>query len=54
MASSQVVFRLEFEELKNLRNVTVDFKPVGLTGILGPNGSGKSTIIHALQSSVFL
>lgn len=46
--SQQVISKLEFELLKNLRDFEITFKPAGLTGILGPNGSGKSTLLHAL------
>lgn len=46
--SEQRIKKLSFVLLKNLRDFEVEFKPVGLTGILGPNGSGKSTLLHAL------
>lgn len=46
--SQQKIKKLNFELLKNLRDFEVDFKEVGLTGILGPNGCGKSTLLHAL------
>ena len=39
---------MDIEELKNLRNVSVEFATPGLTAIMGINGSGKSTILHAL------
>lgn len=46
--SQQVISKLDFTLLKNLRDFEITFKRDGLTGILGPNGSGKSTLIHAL------
>jgi AAA15 family ATPase/GTPase len=49
MASSQQqLLSIHFENLKNLRNVTIDFSGYGLTAIMGTNGSGKSTVLHAL------
>lgn len=44
----QSLKRVEFGNLKRLKNVTVDFEGNHLTGIFGPNGCGKSTILHAL------
>lgn len=46
--SQQTIKKLRFEVLKNLRDFEIDFKSVGLTGILGPNGCGKSTLLYAL------
>lgn len=41
------ITKVYFEQLKNLRNCTIEFNK-NLVGILGVNGSGKSTILHAL------
>lgn len=46
--SQQKIKKLRFTLLKNLRDFEIEFKEVGLTGILGPNGCGKSTLLHAL------
>lgn len=46
--SQQVIKKIVFTQLKNLRDFEIEFKQVGLTGILGPNGCGKSTLLHAL------
>ena len=37
-----------YKELKNLRDVEIDFEDKNVTGIFGVNGCGKSTIIHSL------
>lgn len=46
--SQQIIRKLNFRLLKSLRDFEIEFKKVGLTGILGPNGCGKSTLLHAL------
>lgn len=37
-----------YDNLKNLKDVTIDFEDKNITGIFGVNGCGKSTIIHSL------
>jgi ABC-type lipoprotein export system ATPase subunit len=46
--TQQRLIRLEIEQLKVLKDVTISFVDYPLTAILGPNGSGKSTVLHAL------
>lgn len=46
--TQQRLIKLEIEQLKILKDVTISFVDYPLTAILGPNGSGKSTILHAL------
>lgn len=46
--SQQRISSIHFENLKNLKNVTIDFTGSELTAIMGTNGSGKSTVLHAL------
>ena len=45
---TKIIKKLHIVEAKGLKDVTIDFKDEGLTGILGPNGCGKSTILHLL------
>ncbi len=37
-----------FEGVKAVQNLSVQFEPGKVTGVIGPNGSGKSTLINAL------
>ena len=46
--TQQRLIKLEIEQLKALKDVTISFVDNPLTGIFGPNGSGKSTVLHAL------
>lgn len=46
--SQQSTKRIHIEQLKNLRDLSIEFAAPGLTAIMGVNGSGKSTILHAL------
>jgi len=41
------IARLELEEFRCFRSLTLDFPPVGLR-LFGPNGSGKTSLIEAL------
>jgi len=46
--TQQRLIRLEIEQLKVLKDVSISFVDHPLTAVLGPNGSGKSTVLHAL------
>lgn len=46
--SQQKLIKLEVDELKNLRDLEIEFHDAPLTAIMGTNGSGKSTVLHAL------
>ena len=46
--SDQRLLSLHVENLKNLKNLEIDFLDKNVTAILGPNGNGKSTILHIL------
>ncbi|MDT8878049.1 AAA family ATPase [Halomonas saccharevitans] len=46
--TQQRLIRLDIEQLKVLKDVSISFGDHPLTAILGPNGSGKSTVLHAL------
>jgi ABC-type dipeptide/oligopeptide/nickel transport system ATPase subunit len=48
IVSQQYLKKVNFELLKNLKNVEIDFSGSRLTAIVGINGSGKSTVLHAL------
>lgn len=39
---------IRYDNLKNLKDVKIDFDDKNITGIFGVNGCGKSTIIHSL------
>lgn len=39
---------IRYVNLKNLKDVKIDFEDRNITGIFGVNGCGKSTIIHSL------
>lgn len=47
--SQQILNRIDIQNLKGLRDLSIDFTEKPLTAILGPNGVGKSTILHALS-----
>lgn len=49
--SEHKILSMRVENLKNLKNLEIDFKGKNVTAILGPNGNGKSTILHALASA---
>ncbi len=40
--------RIALGEREVLRDVSADFRPGALTGVIGPNGSGKTTLLRAL------
>lgn len=46
--SQQRIHALNFNKLKNLKDVEISFEPFPLTAIFGVNGSGKSSILYAL------
>lgn len=46
--TQQRLIKLEIEQLKVLKDVSISFFDHPLTAIMGPNGSGKSTVLHAL------
>ena len=43
-----LITRIELENIKSYRNVTVDFRR-GTTAIHGPNGAGKTTTVETLE-----
>ncbi|WP_341836788.1 AAA family ATPase [Chitinophaga pollutisoli] len=45
---SQVLKKINIDQLKGLRNVEIGFDGNNLTAIMGLNGVGKSTVLHAL------
>ena len=47
--SQQILKRIDIVQLKNLKDLSIDFTEQPLTAILGPNGVGKSTILHAVS-----
>jgi exonuclease SbcC len=47
-----LITRIELENIKSYRNVTVDFRR-GTTAIHGPNGAGKTTIVEAIGFALF-
>jgi len=49
--TQQRLIKLEIEQLKVLKDVSISFDNHPLTAIFGPNGSGKSTVLHALACS---
>ncbi|WP_180002469.1 MULTISPECIES: ATP-binding protein [unclassified Acinetobacter] len=49
--SDHKLISMSVENLKNLKNLEIDFQGKNVTAILGPNGNGKSTILHALASA---
>ncbi|MDW2885210.1 ATP-dependent nuclease [Exiguobacterium artemiae] len=46
--SQQKIQKIYINNLKNLKEVEIDFRGSPLTALIGINGSGKSTILHAL------
>ncbi len=46
--TQQRLHKIEFTELKSLKNLSINFEQHNVTGIFGINGCGKSTIIHSL------
>lgn len=48
--SEHKILSMYVENLKNLKNLEIDFQGKNVTAILGPNGNGKSTILHILAS----
>lgn len=49
--SDHRLISMSVDNLKNLKNLEIDFRGKNVTAILGPNGNGKSTILHALASA---
>ncbi len=47
-----LITRIELENIKSYRNVTVDFRR-GTTAINGPNGAGKTTLVEAIGFALF-
>jgi len=47
-----LITRIELENIKSYRNVTVDFR-CGTTAIHGPNGAGKTTLVEAIGFALF-
>lgn len=41
-----------FEGIRAVNDVTINFKPHEITGLIGPNGSGKSTLINLLTGFI--
>ena len=48
--AQQKLISVHFHSLKGLKDIKINLRENGLTGIFGVNGSGKSTIIHAIAS----
>lgn len=46
--SEQKLKKIEIQQLKGLKNITIDLSESPLVAILGANGVGKSTILHSL------
>jgi exonuclease SbcC len=47
-----LITRIELENIKSYRQVTVDFRR-GTTSINGPNGAGKTTLVEAIGFALF-
>src|SRR3989440_3088407 len=47
-----LITRIELENIKSYRNITVDFRR-GTTAIHGPNGAGKTTLVEAIGFALF-
>jgi len=47
-----LITRIELENIKSYRHVTVDFRR-GTTAINGPNGAGKTTLVEAIGFALF-
>ena len=47
-----LITRIELENIKSYRNVTVDFRR-GTTAIHGPNGAGKTTLVEEIGFALF-
>lgn len=41
-----------FDGVHALQNLTVQFPPSGIVGIVGPNGAGKTTLVNILTGSI--
>lgn len=48
MSERQKLLKIRYENLKNLKKMTISFEGNAVTGIFGPNGCGKTTILHSL------
>lgn len=46
--TENALLKLTIHKLQRLRDITLEFAPVGVTAIMGVNGSGKSTALRAL------
>ena len=46
--SRTIIEAVEIQRIKGLKDVRIEIKEKGLTGIMGPNGVGKSSILHVL------
>lgn len=42
------IHSVEIALLKSIKDLKIDFRPSGLTGVMGTNRSGKTTVLHAL------
>jgi exonuclease SbcC len=47
-----LITRIELENIKSYRNISVDFRR-GTTAINGPNGAGKTTLVEAIGFALF-
>jgi DNA repair protein SbcC/Rad50 len=47
-----LITRIELENIKSYRQVTVDFRR-GTTAVNGPNGAGKTTLVEAIGFALF-
>src|SRR5437588_6971201 len=47
-----LITRIELENIKSYRHLTVDFRR-GTTAISGPNGAGKTTLVEAIGYALF-
>src|SRR5450631_2798622 len=50
--SSMLITRIELENIKSYRSVSIDFRR-GTTAISGANGAGKTTLVEAIGYALF-